>query len=836
MNKFKLSLRLLLRDWRAGELHILTLALVIAVSSVATVSFFSDRMQKALVQESSQLLGGDLLVSSDHPLPPEYTEHARQLNLKTSQLVRFPSMISFGDNSILTSVKAVTSGYPLRGQLELADAPATSSPPPVIRVAQDIPAPGTVWIDEKIVAALKVLPGEIIEVGAIEMTVAALIESEPDHSVGFVSMNPRLIMNEKDLAATQLIQPGSRVSYQLLAAGDTSEVARFRNWLEASISPGQRVEGIQDARPEIRAALDRSGKFLNLAALASVVVAAAAVALATRRFIQRHLDGCAVMRCLGATGSDLLRLYLYYFIVLGAVASLVGCILAVVAQEFLSHWLAAMIEIALPPAGVLPAVQGVLTGMVLLLGFALPPLLKLRQVSAMRVIRRDLELANVHSLAGYGFGVAVLAILFVWKAGSFQLGMLIMLGFLAAVLLFGLFGLLLIRLFLLTRLQGLSAWSYGLANIQRRIIPSLIQATALGLGLMALLTLTLTRNDLLQDWQNRLPEDAPNHFLVNVYPDQQDALMTFFDAHEILRPPVYPMVRARLIEINGKKIDPDAYSDPHAQQLLNRQFNLSWTDVLQPDNEIVAGDWWQAEPDPVLHEMSLEEGFAETLGLKLGDQLSFYMGDREFSATVTNLRKVDWDTFQVNFFAVVRPGLLDDYPASYITSFYLPAEKASLMQELVKQFPNFLVIDVASVIERVQNMVNQVSQAIEFVFLFTLLAGLVVMYAAIASTQDERIHEAAVFRTLGARKQQLIRAWAVEFAVLGTLAGLFATTGAGVLGYLIGKHALHINYAPSFGVMVMGVLISITGITIAGLIGTRGTLSQPPLPVLRKAG
>lgn len=834
MNMIRLSLRMLLRDWRAGELHILTLALIIAVSSVATVSFFSDRVQRALVLESNRLLGGDLLVISDAPLPPGYVEHARQLGLKTTHLTKFPSMISFGDNSLLTSVKAVAPGYPLRGELKLADPPAEGAAAQHSRVARAIPERETVWVDEKVMSALKVTLGDKIEVGAAELTVMSMVESEPDHSVGFVSMNPRLLMNEEDLAATRLIQPGSRISYQLLVAGDEGKVAGFRRWISERLSPGERVEGIQDARPEIRSALDRAGKFLSLAALASVVVAAAAVALAIRRFIQRHLDGCAVMRCLGATESDLLRLYSYYFVMLGSAASLLGCLLAVLTQEFLSYWLSELLGIALPLPSVLPFIQGILTGMVLLLGFALPPLLNLRQVPALRVIRRDLELANLHSLAGYGFGFVILSVLFIWKAESFKLGIMIMVGFLLAVILFGLFGLLLIRLFLLTRPQGSGPWSYGLANIRRRTIPSLVQATALGLGLMALLTLTLVRNDLLEDWQARLPENAPNRFLVNVQPDQQKELMVFFDEHAIPRPGIFPMVRGRLMKINDRPVNLNDYPDPRAKQLVNREFNLSWTETLQSDNEIVAGHWWREEIISSERELSMEVEFAETLGLKMGDRLTFYTGGGDFSATITSLRKVDWDTFHVNFFAIVRPGLLDNYPVSYVTSFYLPPDKTAVMQELIRIFPNFLVIDVASVIERVQSMVEQVTHAIEFVFLFTLLAGFAVMYAAIASTQDERIYEAAIFRTLGARKQQLARAWAVEFAVLGTLAGFFAAAGANVLGYLIGKYVLHITYSPSLWIGAVGVLVSVIGVTVIGLIGTRTTLSQPPLQVLRK--
>ncbi len=837
MNLFRFSLRTLLRDWRAGELRILVLALIIAVSGVTTVGFFSDRVQRALVRESSQLLGGDLLVSASHELPSAYEQQAKRFRLQTTTLTRFPSMVSHADNNLLCAIKAVTPGYPLRGKLQLAmlsedDNLLQSS----ARVAQGIPAPGTVWIDEKVMAGLDVKSGDKLEIGMIELTVAELVASEPDHSVGFINMNPRLLINAQDLAASELIQPGSRVSYQLLVAGEIADVAAFRDWLQPQLTPGESVEGIQDARPEIRAALDRAGKFLGLAALASVVVAAVAVALATRRFIQRHLDGCAVMRCLGATQSVLLRLYLYHFLMLGAFASFLGCILGIFAQEFLSRWLTELVGTVLPLPGALPAVHGILTGMVLLLGFSLPPLLNLRQVPALRVIRRDMGMANLHGFVGYAFGLVMLSTLFIWKAGELKLGLLIMLGFLLAVLVFATIGWLIIRLMLLMRTQGSGAWHYGLANIRRRTLASLVQAVALGLGMMALMTLTLIRTDLLQDWQTRLPPDTPNRFLLNIQPDQRAALATFFEQQGIAQPEMFPMVRGRLTMINDKKVHPESYdNNPHAKQFIMREFNLSWMDRLQPDNEIVAGEWWQSG-EATANELSMEAHFAETIGVTLGDRMTFNIAGEDLTATITSLRKIDWDTFHVNFFAVLRPGTLDHYPVTYVTSFYLPSAKIGVMQSLVRAFPNMLIIDVAGMVERVQTMIGQVARAVEFVFLFTLLAGFIVLYAAIAATQDERRYEAAIFRTLGAKKRQLARAWFVEFAILGGLAGVFAAAGSGMLGSVISEYALHLPYTPNPWLWLTGILIGVISVTVAGLIGTRSTLSQPPLLTLRKAG
>lgn len=834
-NLFQLSLRLLRRDWRSGELRILVLALMIAVSSITTVGFFADRVQLALSRESNRLLGADLLVISDRPLPAHYADKALQMELRTATLTRFPSMTSKEENNLLTEIRAVSSGYPLRGELRLADNPSEMITEQMTHVAQDIPAPGTVWIDEKLMTGLDITLGEKLEIGATQMTVAALVAREPDYSVGFVNLGPRLLMNAGDLAATDLIQPGSRVTYQLLIAGEEDQVEAFRSWAQTQLVPGQRIEGIRDARPEIRSALERAEKFLSLAALASVVVAAAAVALAVRRFIQRHLDGCAIMRCLGASQSVILRLYLYHFVVLGFVASGLGCLLGFVAQEFLSRWLAGLVETSLPWPSGLPAVHGLLSGMVLLLGFSLPPLLNLRRVPALRVLRRDIGVANLHGFAGYAFGLLALSLLFVWEAGELRLGILVMSGFLAAIAIFALLGWGLIRLLFFVRLQSANTWRYGLANIQRRTIASLVQAVALGLGLMAMLVLTLIQSDLLKDWRTSLPPNTPNRFLINIQVDQLQPLAEFFVQRDMRQPELFPMVRGRLVTINDTPVRVDEFTDIRKKQLLNREFNLSWANELQPDNEIVAGQWWQ-NGDSTVNELSMEEEFAVTIGVKLGDHLTFDIAGSLFSAKITSLRKVDWDSFRVNFFVVARPGQLDAYPINYVTSFYLPPSQVGVMHELVRNFPNLLVIDVATVIQQVQKMIVQVSQAIEFVFVFTLLAGFIVLYAAISATQDERIYEAAIFRTLGAKRRQLIRAWAAEFAILGGLVGIFASAGASVLSFVIGKYILHVSYTFNPWIWLIGILIGVIGVTIAGLLGTRTTLTHPPLWTLRKIG
>jgi putative ABC transport system permease protein len=833
MNLIKLSLRMLRRDWRAGELRVLAFALVIAVGGMTTVGFFADRVQLALSRQGNQLLGADLIIVSDHALPGSYAKKAKRLGLAVSTAIKFPSMAAKGDSSILSEIKAVTAGYPLRGELRISEDFGAVSSPRIAHVADAIPSRGSAWVDEKLMIHLGLDRGDTIELGTKHFTVAALITQEPDYSIGFINLRPRVLINADDLAATGLVQQGSRIGYRLLVSGDEGAIGKFRSWAESHLMLGERIEGIRDARPEIKAALERAEKFLSLAALASVVLAAAAAALAVRRFTQRHLDGCAVMRCLGASQAAMLRLYMYHFIILGMIASSVGCVLGIIAQEALTYWLSGVVKAELPWPSVWPAVHGLLTGMVLLLGFALPPLLNLRSVPALRVLRRDIGASNPHSVTGYLSGLAALSLLFLWKAGDVRLGLSVMGAFIAAIAVFGLLGLGLVKTLSHVRGQTGGAWRYGLASIRRRATASVVQAVALGLGLMALLALTLIRDDLLQNWRTSLPPDAPNHFLVNIQKDQIQPLAEFFQRHNIAQPPVFPMIRARLTAINDKPVISKDYADMRARRLVEREFNLSWTKEVPSDNQIIQGQWWKPGEKGIA-ELSVEQDIAKTIGIGLGDRLAYDIAGSTFSGTVTSLRKVDWDTFRVNFFVLTPPEVLEKYPASFITSFHLSQQHAELTNKLIKAFPNLLLIDVAEIISQVQKMIEQVTKAVEFVFLFTLLAGLAVLYAAIVSTQDERIREAAIFRTLGARRGQLARAWAAEFAILGGLAGLFAAAGATAMGYVIGEYALNLTYTFNPWIWLTGFLTGSVGVTLAGLVGTRSALSTPPLMTLRK--
>lgn len=815
MNLLRLSLNLLRRDWRAGEWRVLLVALVLAVGSIATVGLFADRVRQALQQEATSLLGADLRLSSTHVLSPPYREAARRRGLRMVETASFPSMVGGKQHSVLAEIQAVGEGYPLRGKIEIDDGAA--------HVAQGIPARGTLWADARLMQRLGVQLGDEVGVGALHLRLAAQVVRDVDQSVGFASFAPRVLLNAADLPASGLVQEGSRINYRMLVAGESKPVAELRAWLQARLGVGERLEDVRDARPEIRTALDRAEHFLGLAALTAVVLAGVALALAARHFIARHLDACAMMRCLGASQAQVLRIFLYQFLLLGACAVLLGGLLGYAAQAALVQSISSMREAGLPPPGATPLWQAAASGMALLLGFAFLPLWQLKSVSPLRVIRRELGAPQARTGLLYVSGGAVLCGLFLWQAGSLKLGLTVLAGLMAGLLVFGLLAWLIVRA--LARLG-----SHAFSNLARHGRSNAVQIVALSLGGMALLLLTFVRADLMDSWRARLPPDAPNRFIVNIQPDQRAALQEFFAQQKISPPKLSPMVRGRLIAINQRPVSGDDYPDPRARGLAEREFNLSWSDSLPAGNELVQGEWFVPGAPAVL---SVEEGIAKTLGIHLGDILTYDVAGNQFSARVVNLRKLQWDSMQVNFFVIAAPGMLEDFPASYLTSFHLPADKARAGDGLIKAFPNLLLVDTDAMIEQVRHIMDQIAQTMSAVFLFTLLSGMAVLYAALLATQDERTHQAAILRTLGADSGYLRRLHLTEFATLGALSGLFAAAGASLLGWVLAIKVLEIPYHPGVMIWLVGVGGGVVTVALAGWLATRRLVRMSPLRVLQ---
>lgn len=838
MSTINFLLRMLRRDARAGELHLLVAALVIAVAALTAVGFFTDRVRQALALEANQLLGADLLLISDHPWTPDVAAVARSRGVSVAETQMFPSMVTYGDGTNaraqLAEVKAVSAGYPLRGGLRVASAPNAADEP-----ARGIPERGDAWVDERLASALAVRVGDRLSVGRSVLRVAAILTYEPDRGINFFSVAPRLLLNLGDVEATGLIQPGSRATYRLLLAGEFKTIKELKEIVNKRLERGQRIEDAENGRPEIRTALERAQRFLGLAALLTVVLAAVAVSLASRRHMQRHLDPCAIMRCLGATQGFLLRVYVGQFLLLGLVASIAGCILGFAAHFVLHAWLAQLLATPLPPPSGLPAIQGLMVGLLLLFGFSLPPLLQLRRVSTLRVLRREFFTAGMppaRLVAGYVAGLASLAGLMFWVAGEARLGAYVVGGFSAAMLLFAILAWLSIRATALLRpaaaaTAGRFGWRYGIASLRRHTAASLVQIVALSLGFMAILLLTVTRNELLAAWQQAIPPDAPNRFVINVQPDQREAVRDFFAA-DGLEPEFSPMVRGRLVNVNGVPVDPAQYEDDRARRLVEREFNLSYRADLPSGNSVTSGRWFSAA-EAGKGVASVEDGLAKTLGLKVGDQLDFAVAGESVRVEVVGLRKLNWDSMRVNFFVLTPPAVLDAYPASWITSFHLASERDDFIGRLVREFPNLTVIDVAAIVRQIQSIMDQVARAVQFVFLFTLVAGVIVLYAALASAAEERRYELAIMRALGARREQLQRAVLAELAAIGGLSGLIAALAAMAVGQVLAQKVFNLDVALTWWLPPAAMLGGALVVVGAGRFAAGRLMRQTPLDALR---
>ncbi len=825
-----MALRALRRDGQSGELRVLAMALLIAVASVAAVGFFTDRIQQAMERKASELLGADLVVVASRPIQPGLAEQARLQGLQTAETLSFRSVVLAGVTTQLTEVKAVGPGYPLRGAVQVSDAPF--APPQTVTV---IPGVGQLWADERLMQTLNLQRGDPVHLGVREFPVQQVLAYEPDRAGDLFSIAPRVLMNLADVPSTELVQPGSRVEYRLLLAGEPAALAEFKSWAQTRLADGEKLQGVREARVELRSALERAQRFLHLAALVSVILAGVGVAIAARRFAARHWDSVAILRCVGATEALILRVFILELLALALLAGLAGLIVGYAAQYGLSGVLGSLISrTELPAPSWQPVLPSLATGLMTLLGFGLPPLLRLREVPPLRVLRRDLGPVNPRLLALYGPAIAATAALLVWQAGEWRLALYVCAGVAGATVALALAAWGLVKSLNLLRGRVGVAWRFGLANIARRGPGSAVQVVALGLGLMALLILTLVRTDLLAGWRASLPPDAPNHFLINVQTGDVAGIKTFLRERGLRDVELFPMVRGRLTALNGRAVDPEEYANPRARRLAAREFNLSWTDQLQEDNRIVAGRWWSAA-ERGQGEASVEVGLAEDLGIALGDTLRFQIADQAVEAKVTSLRSVEWDSFRANFFVVFPSGVLEAHPATWITSFYLPAERKPVLAELVRQYPSITILDVEALMTKVREIVDRVIAAVEYVFLFTLAAGLVVLYAAIQATQDERRFESAVLRALGAQRNVVRQSLLAEFTLLGLLAGVLAAAAATLLGYVLAERVFDFAYQGSVWIWLLGGAAGALGVGLAGVLGARSALNQPPWRALRES-
>jgi putative ABC transport system permease protein len=845
---FELGWRNLWRDFRSGELNLLIISVVLAVAALTAVGFFSDRLQAGLWRDARQLLGGDAVVVSDKPTPANFQQKAQALGLKTNDTLSFPSMAraddAKGGETKLVALKAVSEGYPLRGQMSLLNLEGSDAIKPDLsksypaKPTREVPQPGQAWVDHALLEVLNLQMGDALWLGDKAFQIAALIDREPDRGAGFMNFAPRVMIHQSDVMATGLIQPASRLSYRMAVAGEASQanVQQFLKWARDEVAKpevrGIQVESMESGRPEMRQTLDRAEKFLNLVALLAALLCAVAVALAARTFASKHLDGCALLRVLGQSQKTLSVAYAFEFITAGLAASLLGVIMGYGIHHAFIWLLAGLVDVQLPPSSGAPALLGLGMGLTLLLAFGLPPVLQLAKVPAMRVIRRDMGGLQPASLGVLLTGLVGFAGALMWASRDVKLGLMTVGGFAIATLMFaGATWLVLKLLRKWVPSDTTPRWLLlATRQVMARPVYAVVQVSALSVGLLALVLLVLLRTDLISSWRKATPVNAPDRFVINVQPDQTQAFQDKLSQVGVKDYDWYPMIRGRLVAVNNREVSPLDYTDERAKRLVDREFNLSARATQPEHNSVVKGQWQAGEKDAV----SVEVGIAQTLGLKMGDRLRFDVGGVISEGRVTSLRKVDWGSMRANFFVIYPVDNLPEVPLSYMAAFKTP-DVPAFERNLLQQFPNVTSVDLRASLMQVQKVLDQVIRAVEFLFAFTLLAGLLVLTAAVTSTREERKREFAIMRALGATGRLLSQVQTAELMGVGLMAGFLASMVAELVGWGLARFVFEFEWTASLWVPVAGALTGAVLAWVAGWWGLAEVLRQPVSQTLRQA-
>ncbi len=833
---WRLGWRTLWRDVRSGELRLLVLAVTLAVAALTAVGFFADRLQGGLQRDARQLLGGDAVVATDNPTPEVFTQQAQRQGLRAVHTLTFPTMARASDmqggSAKLVALKAVEPGYPLRGSLRIK-----SQTGAIEKVAQSIPEPGQVWVETQLMDALGLSMGDDLLLGNSRFTIAAAIAVEPDRGTGFMNFSPRVMVNSADIEATGLIQPASRISYRMAVAGDEAQVKAFVKWADLQIKGDQpmrgvRIESVETGRPEMGQTLDRASKFLSLVALLAALLSAVAVALAARSFAASHLDDCAMLRVLGLSQRTIAASYCWEFALVGLFASGLGVAIGFGVHYLFVALLAGLVDASLPAASLMPVFLGLGMGSTLLVAFGLPPILQLAQVPPLRVIRRDVGNLRPASLGVLSIGVAGFAALLLAVSSDLPLGLIAVGGFAGAVLIFAGMGWLAIKVLRWSVNDATAPRALVLATRQIAARPAftVVQVSALAVGLLALVLLVLLRTDLISSWKKATPADAPNRIVINVSPDQSDDFQQTLKSAGVEKFDWYPMIRGRLVAINGRDVSADDFIEDRAKRLVDREFNLSHGAVRPSSNLIVEGRWTEEEKGAI----SMEEGIAQTLGLNLGDTVRFDIAGVQTESKITSMRKVDWGSMRANFFAMYPVSQMGQVPATYMGAFKAPVTPG-FDNALVRAFPNVTNIDMSATISQVQRVLDQVIRAVEFLFGFTLAAGLVVLFAAVSATREERARDFAIMRAIGAQNSLLRQVQRIELAGVGLLAGFLASCVASVVGWALARYVFEFSWTVSLWVPLAGALVGAVLALAAGWWGLREVLSRPVVETLRKA-
>jgi len=827
--QIRFALRSLWRDLRSGEVRVLALALIVAVASVTAIGFFTDRIGRAVEQQAGDVLAADLVVTSGLPLPDGLSAMAAARGLDTATHTGFPSVIIDSDGeSQLVAVKAVSDGYPLRGRLDLAalDAPDTIEQ----RRRDGVPDPGTVWVDAQLASALDLSQGESMELGAATFQVTRLILFEPDRGQQFFEFAPRVMINAADLAAADLLVEGSRARFAFLVAGEPGDVSAFQDTLSEDYADEVRVQGVRDGSPQMERALDRAQRFLGLASVVTVLLAGAAIALSVRHFAQRQADAGAVMRTLGASRNEVIVWLTTRLALVALVATVIGAVLGWCAQLVLANLLSTWFAFELPAPGIRPPLIGALTAFISLAGFGLLPVIRAGRVNVMRVLQNDYAGLDGSAVTATLCGIAA-AFGVVWLlSGDAKLSGIVVIGVVLMLGVFGVFGRLMIRG---VRALAGSRHRLAVAGLERRAASSVVQLAAFAMGIMALLLIAIVRVDLLAAWEQDLPPDAPNVFVVNIQPEQVDGFAARLEEQGIESRGIFPMVRARLVSHNGEPVLQDE-GDEQQERRARREYNLTYADELPASNTLADGEWWPTDGSAG-KELSIDADWGEERGFAIGDTLTFRVAGVDVTGRISNRRLIDWESFDVNFFAMGTPALFEGLPATFVTSFRIEGDFVAATTGWARQFPGIATIDIGAIIGRIRTLMERASLAVEYVFLFTLLAGVCVLLAAVQSSQRERIRESALLRALGASHSQIRRAVVTEFAILGALSGTLAALFATLIAWSLSRFVFELPFQVNPLLWLFGVVGGAVGISLAGYLATRRVLHTPPMVALKSS-
>ena len=817
--------RMLAREWRGGELGVLIAALIVAVAIVTGISAFTSRLQGALEQESHRFLAADRVLKSGIKPSLTWWSAAQNYDLGRAQTLSFPSMVyASGDAMQLAAVKAVSEDYPLRGELTYSEEPFGR-----VQAAAAGPVPGTVWLDSRLFPLLDVAIGDSVSVGDAQFTVAAAARTEPDQAASMYGFGPRVLMHYDDIPATGVVQPGSRVEYRQLLSGSEQNLDKYIAWLTPQLAPGQTLLDVNAGQPGIASALDRAEKFLLLAGSLGVVLAGVAIALAAKRFSERHYDYVAIMKSLGSTSSQINRLYASSLLLIGVVATLGGSAAGWAMQAVFFDLFADQLPVQPGSSGFRPYGIGGATALICLLSFAWPPLRRLGQASPLRVLRRDMPMETRASLNDYAIGLVAVSALMWWYSEDWKLTLAVLAGLAVTVSLGIVLALALLRGGRLLGMSAGSVWRLALAGLQRRGTANAMQVVIFAMAIMLLLVLVLVRTSLIDEWQTQLPENTPNHFMLNISASQVQDVDQMLRREHVDSEALFPMIRGRMMSINTEQLK---VTEDKSEGRRQRESNFTWADELPSGNELVAGSWWPVGTKEAVVSVELE--YAERMDIQIGDTLGFLVGSQPLEAVVTSIRKLDWQTMQPNFFLVFPPDLLTDYPATFMTSFHLDKDEKLFLNEFIRAFPTITVIEMDIVIAQIRSIIDQVSAAIELVLGVILIAGGLVLIAGVQASVDSRMHESAILRAVGAKRSLILGGLLIEFSTLGLFAGLLATIAAEISVAILQKFVLDMTYSPTPMVWPLGIGVGVVMIGGLGVFSCRRVVSSPPLAVLRE--